>query len=675
MPEGSILPASYMKHKAHGLATHPSPSSPKPVSPVSAQLPCDFLDPNNRPPLRRASFGSRADLHRESHVLDLKIQLPLHDKQRRWSISSPTKYVSAELVKSRLESQRFDALMRDDVDSVAASHSQDEEMVVPEIRVSTSSSTMPVSLPSPVTTPSRSTPLAVRRGVKVPSPLTLKKSGPLEVDPCPSIPSAFRGSPVEYSPLFSLAAGPSSPTEVDDMINNLRSRVVDMQPLTPQDIEMSKSVVTVSASNSASSLPSVSLGPSRTISGCLGSDDEWAFAREFMASSGDPLPVSSPRKTSSAANTPVSHSRPETRAMTVKSKISVPAPKPQAAHSIRPKSTPAIKEARSPLPSQRDKRMSVRPPRVSDIPVRPRSRTSGANGPASHKSSLTSPRPLSPVSAVSDVRYRPHTPEQKVAVQTHAPPTPATPSQCASTPSQDPKRIQGILKYTKNVRFAAPPSKAEDQDRTALLAQPLDGSTRGSLKAPSPLRQSFAPRSLETPAAGGPQTRARARMSLAVEKPNRRMSMAPVSDRRRTLDPSTICTPLEMQSLRSGAFNTLPSRIAPTPAGHSPAATPDMVPRAKTRGRRSLSLLSGGSDAKQDKNKGKEQDKENRSPFRLSLASSPKRRVGAGGGADENKARRVSVAVAPTSASEGGSWSGRGRLSSPLKSILGKLRS
>ena len=196
-------------------------------------------------------------------------------------------------------------------------------------------------------------------------------------------------------------------------------------------------------------------------------------------------------------------------------------------------------------------------------------------------------------------------------------------------------RPLGILKHAKSVRFADMPTKDDVDDNAPSVGQPRAGTPKGngtpSSLQPSPLRAHFVPGELDTPV------------------PSKQPQATPVSE-----EPARFSTASQRSSVQKASVQSATLRM---PVVNTPTfpVTPVASSKVKLsvnaqRAAKTLSLLAREHD------KGREN---------IPLTLRTRRRMRRYTQVDENAARRAS----------GGEGAGRKhRLSSPLKSILERLR-
>lgn len=142
---------------------------------------------------------------------------------------------------------------------------------VPTIMLSNSTAAVPLSFESSQSI----APLAVRRGHKVPAPLTLSSSKDPPYSLYPDVPTPFRGTPSALTPQFEFTTSSSADPSMDfrTMCQNLRSRCPSLRPESP-NVELS--ISTESSANSSRSEPTWN-----------DDSDDWAFAKDILDQHGD----------------------------------------------------------------------------------------------------------------------------------------------------------------------------------------------------------------------------------------------------------------------------------------------------------------------------------------------------------------------------------------------------
>jgi len=619
VPEGSCFPPSYLKRclrERHGLVDKHLPSTPVHSRLTVISKPVERPEsPSRSLPLRRcASHAAHHKRVRDCTPAYIPITLPparIRGKPRRWSLSVPPSYISTEFITRRLESQRIETITGSGpAQSNAAVDTP--SLPLPAIKVSNSTATIAISFPgSPEGPTPAPEPLAIRRGQKMLTPLTLWSQKRPDED-YPGIPTAFLGTPSAYSPHFqfssSIAQLDAESLPISDMINALRSQAASLKVSTPAEacaprLDMPPSSVNSLSAASSDIVPSIS-------------EDDWAFAQDLISRYGD---------------------QPEEK-RPVKAKH-----RQQQAPSVRNSLTP---RTRSTIQTSRVRRASV-PPAASTPTNRPKSSSAP-------RTDLAKPRNSSSIarrrrdsrqtgSSTATTKYVPlpdSSPSPSfrplsVIVPSHtkalAPDSPSDVRNEFST-----KRRPGILKHAKSVRFADVPKPNDTKDNNPSASQSRTSTPKGAGGSPSlqpsPLRACFVPEELEV------QTLSRQPRAIPATEASTRLFKV---DRRSPVQ----LTPSQTVNLRSSMFNSPTISTTPGLSDTSPSSS-------NSRAVKRLSLLV--------KEQVKDKDKEN-SPLALRTQKRARRNTDV----DENTARRAAR-------SEGGSR--KHRLSSPLKSFLERLR-
>jgi hypothetical protein len=619
VPEGSCFPPSYLKRylrERHGLLDTLLPPTSGNSRLFAASDSSEHLEsPSRSHPLRRCASYNIHRTHAPNHP-PAYISIPFPPdrpcmKQRRWSLGVPPSYISSEFITRHLNSQRVDANMRTTSTQSDASNGV-PSLPLPAIKVSTSTTTIAISFPGSPEGPTLAPePLAIRRGQKMLTPLTLH--APQRADEeYPGIPTAFLGTPSAYAPHFQFASSTAQTDArslaISDMISTLRSQVADLKPSSPVEHSLVLLDIPQSSANSLSAVSSV-ITPSV-------SEDDWAFANDLMLRYGDHA-----------------HSRIPTKEKYSQQEAPFTS-KPPA-----PKTRPATQQSRA-------RRASV-PPASSTPKNRPKSSSAPRTDLAKPRHSMTVAR-----QSRASRQMIPRNGGTKHAPRPTSSPSPSLGSTSSLAPSHAAaltfdslttssnskkesltKRPPGILKHVKSVRFATDmPKRDEAKNDGPLVNQHRVSISNGSSPSlqPSPLRACFVPGEPEV------QTPSRQpRTGQLTESPR-----VLVVDRR-----GSVQTPSQTVNLRSPNTPTFPG--APGLSDNQTPSSGNSQRMAKT-----LSLLV----REHDKDKGKEN-----SP--LSFRTQKRTRRNTGG--DENAARR---------ASPGESGRRKHRLSSPLKSFLERLR-
>ncbi|KAH9172930.1 hypothetical protein EDB89DRAFT_1961659 [Lactarius sanguifluus] len=593
VPEGSCFPPSYLerclreRHSPLGKAIQSTFDDSSLLS-ASGYSKHPKLSSRSRSIRRRSSNSAYptciADTTPTHTTAATVPSTPASTKPRRWSINVPPSHLNTEFLNRQLEFQRLNATIGTD-SAQSDARNEAPPLPLPSIKVSTSTATIAVSVPgSPETPTPKPEPLAIRRGKKIPKPLTLHTPKRTHEE-YPDIPTAFLGTPSAYSPHYQFSSlNARSDTEslaIGDMINTLRSQVSGLKPsFLPEAraplLDKPPPPTNSLSAESSDIVPSIS-------------EDDWAFAHELMSRySGltqSKTPSQEKRSRRQAASTRKSLT-PETGSLTV-------------------------------IQSNRTRRASV-PLAVST----PKNRPKSSSAP---RTDLTKPQ-SSPATAIQGKASRPTTPN--VGNRRHLPrpvssPGPSSglgrasdslntlPGSSRSESSSSAKRPLGILKHVKSVRFADMPTKDNAEDNTPSVGQPRaetskENGTPSSLQ-PSPLRAYFVPGGINTPI---PSKRSQ---STPVPEDATRISTA---SRRSSVQLPSIQT----ATSRTPVFNTPTSLVAPVVSDKVMLSNSQLA--AKT-----FSLLA------------KEHDKDREN---IPLALRTQRRMGRYTQVDENAARRAS---------------------------------
>lgn len=209
---------------------------------------------------------------REALVFEREITSETDGQSNKRSSQVPPNEMNTEIVCMMLESHEIDSCFVKGLDDDNERVRIQVEMVPPTLVLSNSTLAIPLSLDSsPNLAPE--TPLAVRRGKKLPPALNLKDQNDL---PYPSIPTAFLGSPSTHSPKFEYANYTDEPSmDLDDMVANLRSQCASLGSRVCPAARIYKEE---SCHSSRISMASFSEEPG---------GDEWAFADNLMNSYSD----------------------------------------------------------------------------------------------------------------------------------------------------------------------------------------------------------------------------------------------------------------------------------------------------------------------------------------------------------------------------------------------------
>ncbi|KAI0046994.1 hypothetical protein FA95DRAFT_1559552 [Auriscalpium vulgare] len=658
--EGSFFPPCYVNQRL--LERHGVRQPDFPLAADDTAHPQEARNASHRRIRRRASFNPAASIHREAVVVEAAGHLTalIKSKPRRWSLSVPASYMGLEIKERNLEIQRLEACLRGDLEAidtnVAILGQEINTLNVPEIRVSTSTTTVPFSVLSAPSTPGAPVPLAVRRGQKVPPALALRPARPPEIDSYPGIPTAFLGSPADLSPDISLATGAKA-TPHDLMVSRLRSQVADMKPHTPRDERTHEELAPMTPKTPTSA------GAMSTKS--VKSEDEWAFAKDLMSRYGEEVTTKTPaRRARPAARTSIGSGlqTPASKPPKARPRASMPAAVPVSTAKGPRKLSPAAWDVYAPAKGKPQTKDSA-PPQSSLSRATARAVSTPKSAPRSRRAATT-PARSTPTPARHARPPLPLAPDTPASMQDPVPKRdPVTPCIKPTPPSAMPalpNKIHGILKRTKSVRFASPPGRgdaSEPAEVPATLPQTAGkGDEAPSVPKPSPLRESITAHDTRPPTPASVTPKPRPRKSIAGAHPARE-ARTPAHERRSSYQPQRregeAIAPAPPTTCHPCPSAPLVPESASTPASPpSPAKTP--------RARKSLLFFA-------DKGADKENNKPAGSPFRLSLATAtPRRRK------DENAARRDSDATPQETPGPGGT--GRSRLSTPLKSIFGRLR-
>jgi hypothetical protein len=529
VPEGSCFPPSYLRRHLRERHGPPDTSPPSTTFDSSCLLSPSRHGEHSKTPSRSLSTRRRSsnsaritrtpDIAPAHTTATVPSSVHAHTKLRRWSISVPPSYLDTEILKRQLEFRRLDAT----VESCSAHSEAWNEGPLPSIKVSTSTATIAVSIPGspePPTPTPEPEPLAIRRGKKMLTPLTVH--APQHTDEeYPGIPTAFRGTPSAYSPHFqfpssNVQSGTESSLAVGDMINTLRSQVAGLRPTFPAEAR--------APLLDKQPLPNKSLSAESSDINQSISEDDWAFAHELMSRysghSQSKTPSKEKRSRRQATSTRKSLT-PETglpatviqgsRARRASVPLAVSTPKNRPKSSSAPR-TDLIKpkgKASRPTTNDASRRHLPRPVSSPGLPFGLGSHTSDSldTSPSSSKSKYPARRPL------------------------------------------------GILKHAKSVRFADIPTKDDAEDNTPLVGQPRAGTSKGdgtpSSLQPSPLRAHFVPGGLETPTLSK-----QSQAYPASEEPAR----FPTASRRSSVQKASVQT----ATSRMPVFNTPTFLVTPT---------------------------------------------------------------------------------------------------------------
>jgi hypothetical protein len=212
---------------------------------------------------------------RETLVFEREITLTTGGKSRRCSLSVPAVSMHPEMVDLMLELKDLNRFFQGESGEANSVNSSDKDardvLIPPSLMVSNSECSVPILLD-----PSRDSPvaLAVRRGKKVPPPLSFKHEA--EQDPYPGIPTAFLGSPSTYSPKFEFANRQGARAlDLEDMVASLKSHCLSIDdnscdPRYPVHTKTPRMSNHVKATRSPAD-----------------EEDEWAFAADLLKTYGE----------------------------------------------------------------------------------------------------------------------------------------------------------------------------------------------------------------------------------------------------------------------------------------------------------------------------------------------------------------------------------------------------
>ncbi|PCH36211.1 hypothetical protein WOLCODRAFT_126852 [Wolfiporia cocos MD-104 SS10] len=344
-----------------------------------------------------------------------------------------------------------------------------EKPLVPTIMVSSSTAILPISLESSQSL--TRVPLAIRRGKKMPTPLTVDK--PKEVvsaSSYPDIPTPFLGSPSSSSPTFEYSQNPSAfSMGLEAMCNNLRSLCPDLRASRSGS---SDTAGIQDQSNSCwRSLPSAQYSGSP-------SEDEWGFAKDLMDQYGDDKPpiLEEPSTAQPVPATP--------QAGPVEPSG---ADADSFSWAMSPTLTNSIEQSAT-SPSIDDLKLLRRKTVIIETPTQQREPSSDSPD----GGDLDDHAPI-PFESPSD---RPFSCSQCLQ---------STPPQSRPSSSASMRPVKGILKEKKSVRFSVIPSRHEypsesHQDECAhqSLSEPARASMFSSPRS-SPLRQAHSPKTPDSP--------------------------------------------------------------------------------------------------------------------------------------------------------------------------------
>ncbi|KAI9440348.1 hypothetical protein H4582DRAFT_2097236 [Lactarius indigo] len=591
VPEGSCFPPLYLRRCLRERHSPPGTAIQSTFD-DSCLLSASGYSKNSKSPPRSRSIRRRASNSAyptctigatPTHTTATVPSVPVRTKPRRWSISVPPSHLSTEFLHRQLEFRRLNATIG--IDSAQSdAWNEAPQPPLPSIKVSTSTATIAVSVPgSPESPTPNPEPLAIRRGKKMLTPLTLHTSKRTHEE-YPDIPTAFLGTPSAYSPHYqfsSLNARPDTESlAVGDMINALRSQVAGLKPSFLAEDRAPLSDKPPPPTNSLC-VESSDIVPSI-------SEDDWAFAHELMSRYSDLTQSKTPSKEKRSRRQATSTRKsltPETSSLDVI----------QSSRARRASVPLAVS-----TPKNRPKSSSA--PRT-DLMKLENSSTTAGQGKALRPTTLNVgnrrhvPRPVSSPGLSSGLR------------------SPASSSldtlPGSSRSESSAKRPLGILKHAKSVRFADMPKKGDAEYTTPSVGQPRAGTSKenGTLSSlqPSPLRAYFVPAELNIP------TPSKQSQATPVSEEVTRISTA---SRRSSVQPPSIQT----ATSRTPAFGTPTSPVVPVASDKVKLSNSQLA--AKT-----FSLLAREHD----------KDREN-----IPLALRTHRRMRRYTQADENVARRAS---------------------------------
>ena len=474
VPEGSCFPPSYLKRCLRERHIPLDTDPPSTTFDDSRLLSASRYSEHPKSSSRSRTVRRRSNCVYPSCTPDITstqitVTVPsvrVLTKPRRWSINVPPSYLNTEFSNHQLDFRRLTATIGT-YSARSEAWNETPSPPLPSIKVSTSTATFAVSIPGSPETPTPAPepePLAIRRGKKMLTPLTLHSSKHTDEE-YPGIPTAFLGTPSAYSPNYQFSSlNVRSGTEslaIGDMINTLRSQVASLKPSLPAE---------ACAPLLDKPPPSFSAESSDIIQSI--SEDDWAFAHELMS-----------RYSGIAqSKTPSKEKRSRRPAASARKSLTPETGLPAAIQSGR------ARRASLPLavstPKNRPKSSSA--PRT-DL-IKPRNSPGTASKPS---------RPTTP-----NVGNRRHVPRPVSSPGlSFGLGSPASNSLDTSPSSwkreSSAKRPLGILKHVKSVRFADMPNKDDAEDNTPLVGQPRAGSSKGngtpSSLQPSPLRAYFVP--------------------------------------------------------------------------------------------------------------------------------------------------------------------------------------
>jgi hypothetical protein len=215
------------------------------------------------------SVVSTSPSFRKTLIFERDITLQTNGESKRWSLQVPAKNMNPEMVDMMLELHDLKSYFGNKPEGVDKQENIPREARIPPTLVlSNSTLAIPISLDS---SPSLVTdvPLAVRRGKKIPQELSFRDEK--NDIPYPGMPTAFLGSPTNYSPKFEHVNTAKEPSmELGDMMASLRYRCASLGCRTSSNIQPPEDAETYPTKVSMASFSEDQ------------DDDEWAFADTLM---------------------------------------------------------------------------------------------------------------------------------------------------------------------------------------------------------------------------------------------------------------------------------------------------------------------------------------------------------------------------------------------------------
>ncbi|KAF5383552.1 hypothetical protein D9615_003534 [Tricholomella constricta] len=271
VPSGSLFSPSGFKHAMKSIK-----SAKAGFAPLTTFR---SIKPNGT---GRLSSDQQA-LERQALVFEREITLSTEGKPKRWSVQVPAATMNPEMVDMMLELQDLNSFFKNSLEgpevSVTVLGKETDKLDLPSLMVSNSHRAIPLSVESSAHLQRESPiPLAARRGKSL-RPLSLTEKVAPALEPYPSIPTAFLGSPSAYSPKFEYAnAQHGPPSDFREMITSLRSQCDYSQIRDSADFEL-----VVDSPVSAISFAAAS-------DQTTDDDDDWAFAISFLDEFGSQVP-------------------------------------------------------------------------------------------------------------------------------------------------------------------------------------------------------------------------------------------------------------------------------------------------------------------------------------------------------------------------------------------------